>query len=85
MLLLPMRRESTAADTRREYVRARPFSGLQTGAFSFFCQLFVLALGCPSLCPGKSLLVLGALIAMVFTLQAESVPPGAFRACLLWP
>lgn len=35
VLLLPMRRESTAADTRREYVRARPFSGLQTGALSF--------------------------------------------------
>ena len=62
VLLLPVRRESAAADTRREYVRDRPFSGLQAGPRSFPLSnvCFALVLACLSLRPpGKPLLVLG--------------------------
>lgn len=71
-MLLPVRRESAAADTRREYVWAWPGSGLQAGPLHSCCQMFVLAPGCPSVGPGKYLLVLGELTAVVPTLQAES-------------
>lgn len=45
VLLLPVRKESAAADTRREYVRVRPLWGLQAGPRSF-----PLSDVCP--CPG---------------------------------
>lgn len=82
MLLLPVRRESAAADTRREYVRVRPFSGLQAGPRSFPLSDVCPCPGLPSPAfPGKSLFVLRELTPMVLTLQseAESGPPCALR------
>ena len=49
VLLLPVRRESSAADTRREYVRDRALLGTAGGAVFI---PFVRCLLCP--CPGPS-------------------------------
>lgn len=75
-----VRRESAAADKRREYVRMALFPPTLAGAFRCFCQMFVLALECPSLLAN---LCLSLEIAMVSTLLLESSTSCALDICSL--